>query len=65
MQQVKTSSDPFWLRQIAKHDAVVIATLADAKNHPDRAVALETRNFGWILSARDEAKGGRAVLLKY
>lgn len=58
------SRDTWWLNQIKKHDAVYITALKAAPRFPDRAVAFETRNFGWILSARNAA-GHRTILLKY
>lgn len=60
----KASTDAWWLTQIAAHDAIVIDSLTLAGRYPDRAIAFETRNFGWILSARDK-RGVRHILLKY
>ncbi len=58
------SQDPYWHRLVVKHKARHIAALADAKLYPTEAVWFETKNFGWILSARDE-RGVRRVLEKY
>ena len=54
----------YWSRLIAKHNAIVIKSFAEGKKYPDRAIAFETRNFGWIWSARDE-HGSRHILEKY
>jgi hypothetical protein len=45
------------------HDAMPIDSLAAAKDAPaDKRVAIETRNFGWILSPIDPVTGKRKIL---
>ncbi len=57
-------SDSFWKGAIRQHNAVIVKKLEDAEKYPDRVVAFESRNFGWILSAKKES-GFRTILLKY
>ena len=52
-----------WQAEIKKHNALEVKA-KDMGNWPrDRAVAFETSNFGWILSAKD-AEGKRKILLQ-
>lgn len=53
-----------WHMLIKKHNAIVIKKFGEAKRFPDRAVAFETQNFGWIWSAKD-SNGQRHVLEQY
>jgi hypothetical protein len=54
----------YWKEQILKHQAVEVDH-KDISNAPiDKAIAFETRNFGWILSAKSET-GYRKILLKF
>jgi hypothetical protein len=62
--EVKPAVDYFWMNQIKKHKAVLIPKGEPASNYPDKPIAFETMNFGWILSEIKE-DGKRQVLLKY
>jgi hypothetical protein len=54
--------DPFWANKIKEYNAVVLKNGENPSDYPDRAVAFETRNFGWIMSA---PQGLRRILLQY
>lgn len=59
------TSEIYWLAQIAKHNAIFVRRISEAARYPDRAIAFETENFGWILSAQQGPNNTRTVLLKY
>lgn len=47
----------------ARHGAVVLDSLWQAKDYPNQLVAWESENFGYVLSARD-GRGVRTILEK-
>jgi len=63
----KQSQDMWWLRQIERYNAVRIEHLSDAKKYPNRAIVLESRDFGYIYGARGtgETPDSRKLILKY
>lgn len=58
-----TKQDPFWAGKIKEHNAVVLKNGENPSDYPDRAVAFETQNFGWIMSAPHQ--GARRIVLQY
>ena len=58
-------TNAFWRDQLTRHNALSVKTLDQVRTAPpDRAVAFETSNFGWILSPKGD-NGKRRVLLQY
>jgi len=53
-----------WLAHIANHNAVVLKDGENPEDYPTRAVAYETPNFGWVLSAPD-IDGKRHIMVQF
>ena len=65
--------DSFWNNLVAVHNATRVKYGLLSRGHgklplpeevPNKAIWFEDLDFGWILSARDEA-GHRKILVKY
>jgi hypothetical protein len=50
-----------WRRLVTKYDAVVLKDGENPSDYPTKAVAYETKNFGWIFSKPNE-QGKRKFL---
>ena len=51
-----------WMNMVRQHNAVLLRDGENPEDYPEKAVAYETLNFGWILSA---PHGQRKVLVQY
>jgi hypothetical protein len=52
-----------WLSMVREHNAILLRDGENPSDYPDKPVAFETPNFGFILSA--PIQGSRRVLVKF
>jgi hypothetical protein len=52
-----------WKKLIKTYGAIVV-NQREARRYPNRAIAFETANFGWILS-KHNAEGKRRILAQF